>query len=176
MFNKSPNYDFLRVFGCLVYASVHESDKFAPRAIRGVLVGYPPGQKGYKILDLQTHHIFVFRHVVFHETSFPYLTKTDHSQKSDPHCIMPWLDNLNDGPVNHITSSDLSSEINDASHTEHFVLNHPPPYNSDIPSSHIPSNDNIVHNSELSESSPSMSPPIASVPSRISTRPRQRPI
>lgn len=53
LFHKSPGYSFLRVFGCLFYASTHSNDKFQPRAIKGVFVCYPMGQKGYKILYLE---------------------------------------------------------------------------------------------------------------------------
>ena len=47
----------------------HKFDKIAkPR----IFVGYPYGQKGYRIYDIKTHHIYVFRDVIFHESIFPY--------------------------------------------------------------------------------------------------------
>lgn len=65
----------MRNFWRLCYVSKHEMDKFAPRADPCVFLGYPFGQKGYKLLNLATHTILVSRHVVFHETFFPYLHK-----------------------------------------------------------------------------------------------------
>jgi hypothetical protein len=53
LFNKKPNLSHLRVFGSLVYGrNTQISHKFDKRASPGVFLGYPHGQKGYKILDL----------------------------------------------------------------------------------------------------------------------------
>lgn len=69
-----PDYQDLRVFGCLCFATVvpHPTDKFAPRAIKGVFVGYPFGTKGYRVLDLDTKQTFVSRDVMFYESTFPF--------------------------------------------------------------------------------------------------------
>lgn len=46
--------------------------KLSKRAIPGVLLGYEPQQKGYKIYNLKTKSIFIFRDVKFIETMFPF--------------------------------------------------------------------------------------------------------
>lgn len=89
LFHIKHAYDCLRVFGCLVYAITYSSDKFAPRAIKGVFIGYPRGKKGYKIFNLSNSKIFVSRNIIFHETVFPYLTKIEKCSSSDPHDILP---------------------------------------------------------------------------------------
>lgn len=98
-FHKPPDYSLLRVFGCLVYASVHSADKYAPRAVEGVFLGYPTGKKGYKILNLLTKQIFFSRHVIFHETSFPFLTQSSVNSFFDPHNAISWIDTLDDNSV-----------------------------------------------------------------------------
>lgn len=71
--NQSPSHAHFRTIGCLCFASVHPSDKFAPRALKCVFLGYPADQKGYVMYDLSSKHVFVSRHVVFHESIFPFL-------------------------------------------------------------------------------------------------------
>jgi len=64
----------MKVFGCLAFASnpSKTGDKFQPKGIPCVFLGYPATQKGYKLLNLLTHQTFVSRDVVFHEHIFPF--------------------------------------------------------------------------------------------------------
>ncbi|GJS34095.1 retrovirus-related pol polyprotein from transposon TNT 1-94 [Tanacetum coccineum] len=74
LYGMPLSYDHLRVIGCLCFATVTKphKDKFAPRSIKSVLIGYPPGQKGYKLYDLQTQEVFCSRDVSFQENVFPF--------------------------------------------------------------------------------------------------------
>ena len=57
-----------KIFGCTVF--VHEDnqkDKFSPRAIKCVFVGYSPTQKGYKCYHPPRRKFYVSASVTFHE-------------------------------------------------------------------------------------------------------------
>jgi len=88
LFGQKPHYEHLRVFGSLFYASTFEAgrDKFQARAVPCVFLGYPFGYKAYKLLSLETYHIFTSRKVVFHEKVLPYHTSpSTHSSNIFPH-------------------------------------------------------------------------------------------
>ncbi|TYK18103.1 Cysteine-rich RLK (receptor-like protein kinase) 8 [Cucumis melo var. makuwa] len=61
--NIVPDYNSLKVFGSLCYASSlpHNHSKFQPRAIPSVFIGYPKGMKGYKLYDIEHKKIFISR-------------------------------------------------------------------------------------------------------------------
>ena len=64
LFNKSPSYNHLRVFGCLCYAHLPSPHKLAPRSTPCVFLGYPINHRGYRCLDLSTRKIIPSCHVV----------------------------------------------------------------------------------------------------------------
>ena len=85
LYNKTPDYSHLRVFGCLCYPKLTAMGhhKLAPRSIACVFLGYPSSHKGYHCLDLSTQCIIISSHVVFYETCFPFGLHTSGSSSSD---------------------------------------------------------------------------------------------
>nr|XP_009606701.1 uncharacterized protein LOC104101005 [Nicotiana tomentosiformis] len=81
MYNRKPSLDHLRVMGYLCYAKdVQVHDKFMPRAIPVVLMGYSSVQKVYVLLNLTKNYFFVNRDTVFKENIFPFRNQhTSHS-------------------------------------------------------------------------------------------------
>jgi len=73
LMQKLPDYHHLKVFGCLAMASnpSRSHDKFDPRRVPCLFVGYPSQQNGYRLLNLLTNQYFVSRDVVFYEHIFP---------------------------------------------------------------------------------------------------------
>jgi len=72
----APDYSILRSFGCLAFGATlaFERNKFSPRAVPFVFVGYPQGVKGYRLYNSHTRKFYVSRDLVFHESIFPFQT------------------------------------------------------------------------------------------------------
>ena len=105
LFHSSPSYSHICVFGCLCYAHDHPKhrDKFDSRAQRCVFIGYPFGQKGYRVFNLTTKHIFTSRDVHFYETQFPFQMSSS-SPISSAHPVVPLP--VSDDPLSHPPSID----------------------------------------------------------------------
>ena len=71
LYSKPPSYSHLCVFGCLAYATnVHVSHKFDHLAITCVFIGYPVGQKSYKLFNLSTKKYSPARMYIFMKITF----------------------------------------------------------------------------------------------------------
>lgn len=69
-----PSYDQLRVFGssCYTHQARRDKDKFRERSHKCIFVGYPFGQKGLKVYNIEKNEFIVSRVVVFQEHEFPF--------------------------------------------------------------------------------------------------------
>jgi len=65
---KSPVYNYLKRFGCVAFTYADEG-KLVPRAKKGVFLGYPSGEKGYKVWLLEERKCSVSRNVTFQENA-----------------------------------------------------------------------------------------------------------
>ncbi|TXG51461.1 hypothetical protein EZV62_023985 [Acer yangbiense] len=73
LYKTTPNYDQVRVFWCLCYPYLrpYNKNKLQYRSTACVFLGYNPQYKCYKCIS-STGRIYMARHVVFNEKSFPF--------------------------------------------------------------------------------------------------------
>ncbi|CAN1165361.1 Retrovirus-related Pol polyprotein from transposon TNT 1-94 [Linum perenne] len=124
LYNTIPSYDHLKVFGCLSYASTlsHGRTKFAPRSTPCVFIGFQPGVKGYKLLEIKSQKVILSRNVLFHELILPYRKSDSIVNTDDSFCIPPQpqvtLESL--APVNDLNETPLTNNSE-----EDDINNHP---------------------------------------------------
>jgi histone deacetylase 1/2 len=72
LFHRTPDYNFLRTFRCLCFPFLrpYHAYKLDFRSSPFVFLGYNSSHLGYRCLDLETHRIYVSRHVRFMKMSF----------------------------------------------------------------------------------------------------------
>ncbi|XP_075077239.1 uncharacterized protein LOC142163978 [Nicotiana tabacum] len=139
------------VFGCLCFHTIPKChrDRFQPRAEPCVFLGYSLAKKGYKLFNLSTKQVLVFRDVIFHEHIFPVETS-----------IFP-------SPSSPSSSFPVSIDPSDSPEDTFFVPISLPP--SLVISS-------IPRNSSNTSSSPPLIPHTPSIqPTRKSSRPHHLP-
>jgi hypothetical protein len=61
LYDKVPDSDNFKVFGCLCFASTIQSHRtiLQSRARKSIFLGYKSGYKGYMLLDIHSSAIFV---------------------------------------------------------------------------------------------------------------------
>jgi len=74
LFQKSPDYNFLKVFGCACWPHLrpYNQHKLAFRSQICVFLGYSLNHKGYRCLHVPSGRVYISRNVIFDETTFPF--------------------------------------------------------------------------------------------------------
>ena len=93
IFNQSPNYSKLKIFGCLCYPWLrpYTSHKLNARSKSCVFLGYSLSQSAYLCLDPTTSKIYVSHHVQFVESVFPYTTLHNTLPRPTTSTINTWI-------------------------------------------------------------------------------------
>lgn len=80
LFHKEPNLTTLKVFGCACYPLLRPYNQFKvqPRSEQCVFLVYALDYKGYLCLQPHTDRIYISRHVIFDEDTFPFRTTSFH--------------------------------------------------------------------------------------------------
>ncbi len=73
-FYHTPTYTLFKSFGCACFPLLrpYSKHKLLHRSSECVFLGYASNSKGYLCLDPNTSRLYVSRHVIFDETTFPF--------------------------------------------------------------------------------------------------------
>ena len=121
LFQKPPDYNSLKAFGCLCYISDLYSmpDKFQPKTLRCVFLGYPFNKKGYRVMDLSTKKCYVSRDIKFVENQFPF-HDIHANPKSSTHHMFPYSPFHELFPTdNSLNIPELESQSSDSAQPDH---------------------------------------------------------
>ncbi|KAL4592837.1 hypothetical protein LXL04_005843 [Taraxacum kok-saghyz] len=151
LYSEIPPYSSFKSFGCLAFSPtlVANRNKFEPRARACVLIGYPPGMKAYKLLDLSTREIFMSRDVIFHENVFPF-TQSAQNFDNDPFALLVLpIPFQSENESTHSIPTPISTPTSNESDNDSI----PTPIST--PTSNESDNDSIPSNSVLIDPQPS---------------------
>ena len=102
--NKTPYDDYttnhpliliFRFLDAFVLSLISHLLKFDTRARSCLFLGYPLGQKGYRVYDLVYKKMFISRNVIFHENLFPSFAIPSNTQDDLPTLPLPLNTNIN---------------------------------------------------------------------------------
>ena len=155
IFNHKLDYSMLKCFGCTCYPYLRDYNehKFNYHSSKCIFIGYSPSHKGYKCMH-PSGQIYIVRHVVFYESTFPYSTDSVfHSTGSSSHSSQSFTPQQ----VYHLST--LLVSVTDSSYNPHSASS----INSSSQSSNNPShtdNQNLPLQQHIPTSEPSTEPSI----------------
>lgn len=81
LFHFKPNYHSLNIFSfqCFPWLKPYSPSKLHPKSLSRVFLGSSLNHYGYRCHDHVTNHLYVSRHVNYHESIFPFLATVSSS-------------------------------------------------------------------------------------------------
>ncbi|OMO78631.1 Integrase, catalytic core [Corchorus capsularis] len=105
LYNKSPDYSCLRVFGskCFPFLRSHSKNKLEPRSLPCIFLGYSELHKGYRCLHPPSGRVYISRHVTFDEKVFPFKDPGSLFAPSDTCDLTEFIDWFSGSPADEDT-------------------------------------------------------------------------
>jgi hypothetical protein len=159
LYKKAPDYQKLRVFGCLCYPLLrpYNVHKLNYRSKPCIFLGY--NFAGYKCLDPVTNKAYLSRHVVFDEISFPakdlatsHFPSRLHSIGDSPFLLPTMSSFIDEAPSCIISTTQQSPTADDGSTTQQSSTADvsPNPNCSQPTETHSPDANSIISPAQLS--------------------------
>ncbi|KAJ3705170.1 hypothetical protein LUZ61_008875 [Rhynchospora tenuis] len=144
LFKKPPDYQFLRVLGCLCFPHTrpYSAHKLEYRATPCVFIGYATSQKGYRCLHIESNRVFVSRNVQFDENVFPFKdilpTTTDphvsnNNSPSSPLLLVQNMPSTDTDKDNSVGADHIAHDLNIGQPSSDRQHNQPPPGSNGSP-------------------------------------------
>jgi hypothetical protein len=98
---KKPNVSYFRVFGskCFILVERGRKSKFAPKAVKGFLLGYDSNTRAYRVFNKSTGLVDVSFDIVFDETNGSQMEQVDLDKLDDEEALCVALRNMSIGDV-----------------------------------------------------------------------------
>jgi hypothetical protein len=98
---KNPNVSYFRVFGskCFILVKRGRKSKFAPKAVKGFLLGYDSNTRTYRVFNKSTGLVEVSCDIVFDETNSSQVEQVDLDELDDEEAPCVVLRNMSIGDV-----------------------------------------------------------------------------
>jgi transposase InsO family protein len=96
LYHTLPDFTYLKTFGCQCFPLLtpYTAHKLYPKTATCIFLGYPTHSKGYYCLDPTNLRLYVSRHVLFNESTFPSLKHSTDQHTASPQSAENWLHNL----------------------------------------------------------------------------------
>ncbi|XP_071699283.1 uncharacterized protein [Rutidosis leptorrhynchoides] len=104
-----------------MHDSFYKQDKFGKKGRPCVFIGYPMGQKGYKLYDLKSEKIHVSGNVTFIEDCFPFDPNYNGHKSINKHHLEEALPNIQELLDNSMEENNLEENLNNGHNSnDHF--------------------------------------------------------
>lgn len=108
---------------CLCLILIQNRTKLDSRAQKCIFLGYRQGTKGYLLFDLLSHDVFISRHAIFYESTFPYQSPTHAAAPIHDTCtdLSPFMFDIPVSTIHAHTAETEPTTYKEASKSQQWI-------------------------------------------------------